>query len=157
MSRGRGISYPIAVKVVASAKGDSARPAKSLVETTLELRKEGQELTALRFGLDAHGDLVAGSVNSCSNPCAGRQNDHLGSRLRVSMHRCGRGDLLHQIASDCAPAFVSALLTRMDGQPTRGSPQGCRVRQGTLVDLGQERYRGGNIFDTRAKNWEALV
>jgi hypothetical protein len=68
MYRGRGLSYPIAVKVVASAKGDSARAAKPLVETMVELRKEGQELTALRFRLDMHGDLVAGSVNSLFKP-----------------------------------------------------------------------------------------
>jgi hypothetical protein len=68
MYRGRSLSYPIAVKVVASAKGDSNRAAKPLVETMVELRKEGQELTALRFRLDAQGDLVAGSVNSLFKP-----------------------------------------------------------------------------------------
>jgi hypothetical protein len=68
MYRGRGLSYPIAVKVVASAKGDSARSAKPLVETTVQLRKEGQELTALRFRLDSNGGLVAGSVNSLFKP-----------------------------------------------------------------------------------------
>ena len=68
MYRGRGLSYPIAVKVVARAKGDSARSAKPLVETTVQLRKEGQELTAVRFRLDAHGDLVAGSINSLFKP-----------------------------------------------------------------------------------------
>jgi hypothetical protein len=68
MYRGRGLSYPIAVKVVASAKGDSNRSAKPLVETTVQLRKEGQELTALRFRLDAHGDLIAGSINSLFKP-----------------------------------------------------------------------------------------
>jgi hypothetical protein len=34
----------------------------------VELRKEGQELTALRFRLDANGDLVVGSVNSLFKP-----------------------------------------------------------------------------------------
>jgi hypothetical protein len=68
MYRGRGLSYPIAVKVVASAKEDSARSAKPLVETTVQLRKEGQELTALRFRLDRNGGLVAGSVNSLFKP-----------------------------------------------------------------------------------------
>ena len=68
MYRGRSVSYPIAVKVVASAKGDSARAAKPLVETAVQLRKEGQELTAIRFRLDPNGGLVAGSVNSLFKP-----------------------------------------------------------------------------------------
>jgi hypothetical protein len=68
MYRGRSVTYPVAVKVVASVKRDSAGAAKQLVTTTVQLRKEGQELTALRFRLDAQGGLVAGTVNSLFKP-----------------------------------------------------------------------------------------
>jgi hypothetical protein len=68
MYRGRSVSYPVAVKIVASVKGDPRGAAKQLVATTVQLRKEGQELTALRFRLDPNGGLVAGSVNSLFKP-----------------------------------------------------------------------------------------
>ena len=68
MYRGRQVSYPIAVKIVASVKDDVTGSAKQLVTTTVQLRKEGQELTALRFRLDTKGGLVAGSVNSLFKP-----------------------------------------------------------------------------------------
>jgi hypothetical protein len=68
MYRGRQVTFPLAVKIVASVKDDVSGSAKQLVTTTVELRKEGQELTALRFRLDSHGVLVAGSVNSLFKP-----------------------------------------------------------------------------------------
>ena len=68
MYRGRSVAYPVAVKIVASVKGDPTGSAKQLVATTVQLRKEGQEMTALRFRLDAGGDLIAGSVNSLFKP-----------------------------------------------------------------------------------------
>ena len=68
MYRGRSVSYPVAVKIVASVKGDPTGSAKQLVATTVQLRKEGQEMTALRFRLDAGGGLIAGSVNSLFKP-----------------------------------------------------------------------------------------
>jgi hypothetical protein len=68
MYRGRSVSYPVAVKIVASVKGDPTGAAKQLVAATVQLRKEGQELTALRFRLDRNGGLVAGSVNSLFKP-----------------------------------------------------------------------------------------
>jgi hypothetical protein len=71
MYRGRSVSYPVAVKIVASVKGDPTGSAKQLVTTTVQLRKEGQELTALRFRLDADGGLVTGSVNSLFKPLRG--------------------------------------------------------------------------------------
>jgi hypothetical protein len=64
MYRGVGVTYPIAVKVVASLKQDATAGGKPLVATTVELRRENQEVTALRFRLDAEGKLVVGSVNS---------------------------------------------------------------------------------------------
>jgi hypothetical protein len=68
MYRGRGVAYPLAAKIVASVKQGPAGAAKQLVATTVQLRKEGQELTALRFRLDSDGSLVAGSVNSLFKP-----------------------------------------------------------------------------------------
>jgi hypothetical protein len=68
MYRGRQTSYPVDVKIIASLKDDSSGAVKQLVTTTVQLRKEGQELTALRFRLDTDGRLVAGSVNSLFKP-----------------------------------------------------------------------------------------
>jgi hypothetical protein len=64
MYRGIGVTYPVRVKVVASAKTDPNGPARQLAATTVELRRENQEVTALRFRLDSNGQLQAGSVNS---------------------------------------------------------------------------------------------
>jgi hypothetical protein len=64
MYRGIGVTYPVTVKIVASVKADASAPARQLVATTIELRRENQELTALRFRLDSKGQLQPGSVNS---------------------------------------------------------------------------------------------
>jgi hypothetical protein len=64
MYRGVGIAYPVAVKVVASLRQDADGATKQLVTTTVQLRHENQEVTALRFRLDAKGALVADSVNN---------------------------------------------------------------------------------------------
>jgi hypothetical protein len=68
MYRGRSVSYPVAVKIVASVKDDQTGSAKQLITTTVQLSQQGQELTALRFHLDSKGGLVAGSVNSLFKP-----------------------------------------------------------------------------------------
>jgi hypothetical protein len=61
----RGISgVSIPVKVVVSAKKSTTGPAQQLSSTTVELRHNNQELTAMRFRLDDHGSLVTGSMNS---------------------------------------------------------------------------------------------
>jgi hypothetical protein len=64
MYRGVGIAYPVAVKVVASLRQDADGATKQLVTTAVQLRHENQEVTALRFRLDAKGALVADSVNN---------------------------------------------------------------------------------------------
>jgi len=64
MYRGLGVSYPIPVKVVASVKKTPAAPTKQILVSTVELRREGQEMTVFRFRLDERGDLVPGSVHS---------------------------------------------------------------------------------------------
>ena len=64
MYRGVNVTYPVAVKVRASVKRDDGAASAPLVATTVELRRENQEVTALRFRLDDEGSLVVGSVNS---------------------------------------------------------------------------------------------
>jgi hypothetical protein len=64
MYRGVGVTYPVPVKIAINMKRDSTKSSNSLVTTDVELRKANQELTAMRFRIDANGDLVAGSVNS---------------------------------------------------------------------------------------------
>lgn len=64
MYRGIGIKYPVAVKVVASAKTEPNGTARQLATATVDLRRENQEVTAMRFRLDSTGQLVAGSVNN---------------------------------------------------------------------------------------------
>jgi hypothetical protein len=41
--RGRSVSYPVGVTIVASMKGDPKGAAKQLIATTVQLRKEGQK------------------------------------------------------------------------------------------------------------------
>jgi len=67
MYRGVGITYPVPVKVVASAKADPNNPARQLVTSAVELHHENQELTALRFRPDAKGQLVAASSKTQSD------------------------------------------------------------------------------------------
>jgi hypothetical protein len=56
--------YPVPVTVVLSVKRGAADSARQLLSTKLALGREGQELTAFRFKLDAAGELVQGSVHS---------------------------------------------------------------------------------------------
>ncbi len=60
--------YPVAVTVVASVKKTVEDSARQIVATEVELRREGDEITAIRFHLDAAGDLVPGSVHSLTRP-----------------------------------------------------------------------------------------
>lgn len=68
MYRGIGVAYPIAVKIVASVKQTPDSSSRQIISTTVELKKEGQELTAVRFRLTDDGDLVPGSLNSLYKP-----------------------------------------------------------------------------------------
>jgi hypothetical protein len=72
MYRGIGVTYPIEVKVVASVKTETQGTMQQLVETTLKLQRENEEVTAFRFALDEKGRLVTGSTN------------HLFKELRVA-------------------------------------------------------------------------
>ena len=60
--------YPVPVGVTASVKRSTAESARQLVATDVALAREGQEVTAVRFRLDADGTLVRGSEHSLFKP-----------------------------------------------------------------------------------------
>lgn len=61
----RGIAGgSIPVKVTVSCKTTADRSARQLATTTVELRHDNQEITAMRFTLDDQGALVPGSINN---------------------------------------------------------------------------------------------
>jgi hypothetical protein len=64
MYRGIGVKYPVEVKIVASVKATPDDMARQIVATTVNLRRENDQITAFRFRLDEKGQLVAGSINS---------------------------------------------------------------------------------------------
>ena len=68
MYRTAAASLPIEVKVVASSKAGPTDSARQLVATTVKLRRENEELTAMRFRLDSKGQLVPGSIYSVYKP-----------------------------------------------------------------------------------------
>lgn len=57
-------AVPLRCKVVVSVQPDSNVPMRQLLATEVELSREGQERTALRFRLDEKGGLVPGSVGT---------------------------------------------------------------------------------------------
>ncbi len=59
--------YPVEVTVVISVKAEG-ESSKQILTTAVELTSEGQEITALRFALEANGALVPGSVNRIPRP-----------------------------------------------------------------------------------------
>ena len=58
----------VPVTVVASVKKSAHESSRQILTSTVELKREGQELTVFRFRLDAAGDLVAGSVSTLQRP-----------------------------------------------------------------------------------------
>jgi len=54
---------PVATTVVVSVKPAPHRSAKQILLSTVDLAREGQEITVFRFELDEGGDLVPGSVH----------------------------------------------------------------------------------------------
>lgn len=58
----------VPVNVVVSCKTQTQDSAKQLLATKVELTREGQELTALRFRLKEDCSLVPGSINSLQRP-----------------------------------------------------------------------------------------
>ncbi len=58
----------IPVRVLVSVKRESSVAARLLVETDAVLRKQGEEITVLRFRLSDEGSLIPGSVHSRYTP-----------------------------------------------------------------------------------------
>jgi len=61
--RNGGHHFPLPVTIAVSVKGTNASSSQRLLNTKLDLLREGQETTVFRFQLDEDGDLIAGSVH----------------------------------------------------------------------------------------------
>lgn len=59
---------PIKVKVTVRTKAKTDLPSKQILSTEVELKSNGQEVTAFRFRLRKDGSLVEGSVNHIFKP-----------------------------------------------------------------------------------------
>jgi hypothetical protein len=59
---------PVPVTIAVSVKHDATASARQVLVTKLELRHEGEELTAFRFVLDEDGRVVSGSVHDLPKP-----------------------------------------------------------------------------------------
>lgn len=60
--------YPVEVRVVARVKSEKDGGARPIASTTVQLDREGQEVTAFRFRLDERGELVPGSIHAVFKP-----------------------------------------------------------------------------------------
>ena len=58
----------VPVTIVASVKTSVQDSTRQILATSVQLSREGQELTVFRFRLDAAGALVPGSVTSLHKP-----------------------------------------------------------------------------------------
>ena len=59
---------PVPVTIAVSVKHEAMSSARQVLATKLELRHEGDELTAFRFVLDEDGRVVSGSVHDLPKP-----------------------------------------------------------------------------------------
>ncbi|MBK3797838.1 hypothetical protein GAY33_01035 [Azospirillum brasilense] len=66
--RNKAMVFPVPVTVVVSAKRPDGDNARQLLATTVQLDREGQELTVFRFKLTESGELVGDSVHSLYKP-----------------------------------------------------------------------------------------
>lgn len=66
--RNKAMVTPIPVTVVTSVKRPDGETARQILATTIDLDREGQELTVYRFKLGESGELTAGSVHSLPTP-----------------------------------------------------------------------------------------
>lgn len=66
--RNKSMVTPIPVTVVTSVKRPDGETARQILATTVDLDREGQELTVYRFKLGETGELTAGSVHSLFTP-----------------------------------------------------------------------------------------
>lgn len=62
--RNKSRIYPIPVTVVTSVKQPTGENTRQILTTTVDLRRENEEVTVYRFQLTEDGELVPGSVNS---------------------------------------------------------------------------------------------
>ncbi len=60
--------YPVPVTMVVSVKVPEGTTARQILTTQVNLNREGEELTCLRFRLDAEGNLESASVHSLYKP-----------------------------------------------------------------------------------------
>jgi hypothetical protein len=63
-----GAVVPVPVTIAVSVKHEAMTSARQVLATKLELRHEGDELTAFRFVLDEDGRVVSGSVHDLPKP-----------------------------------------------------------------------------------------
>lgn len=61
-------TYPVPVKVTVSARTGSDGPTMHLVQTIVDLTREGEEATAFRFKLTEQGNLVPNSLHNLFVP-----------------------------------------------------------------------------------------
>jgi hypothetical protein len=66
--RNRARATDVPVTVVVSVKTQADMPARQLLMTKLDLKREGEERTVFRFQLTEAGTIVPGSVNSQQRP-----------------------------------------------------------------------------------------
>jgi hypothetical protein len=66
--RNRARATDVPVTVVVSVKTQADMPARQLLMTKLDLKREGEERTVFRFQLTEAGTIVPGSVNSLQRP-----------------------------------------------------------------------------------------
>lgn len=66
--RNREDVYPIPVTIAVSVKKSIQASAKPILSTNVELGREGEEITAVRFRLDESGRLIPGSVHDLPRP-----------------------------------------------------------------------------------------
>ena len=69
--RNRAAAYPVPVRVVAKVKKPDGGPTLRIAHADVSLGHEGEEITAIRFELDAEGALVPGSVHDLHRPLRG--------------------------------------------------------------------------------------
>lgn len=71
--RDRSVQVPIPVTVMVSLKPTPDHSAQRILTADLELRHEGQELTAFRFSLDSDGRLMPETVHDLPRPLRARK------------------------------------------------------------------------------------
>ncbi len=65
---------PLPIEVIVSVKPSPDASAKQILATSVELKREGQELTAFRFSLSDQGRLEKGSVHDLPKPLRSKRS-----------------------------------------------------------------------------------